>query len=67
LIFFKRLWKLITGKEVRPYIVEETEKPSKPMLGTVHQGSYSFDEEKIIAKLKEWEDVFVFQDYCKAN
>ena len=65
--FFKRLWRLITGKEVRPYIVEETEKPSKPMLGTVHQGGYSFDEEKIIAKLKEWEDVFVFQDYCKAN
>jgi hypothetical protein len=37
------------------------------MLGTVHQNGYSFDDEKIIKTLEEWEDLKKFKDFCKKN
>lgn len=67
--FFKRLFKLIFGKDVRSEIDARLfqEEISKPMLGTVYQNGYSFDDEFIIKTLKEWENINTFREYCKKN
>lgn len=67
--FFKRLFMLIFRKDVRAgldYQFSDKENDAnKPMLGTVHQNGYSFDDEKIIKTLKEWEDISKFNNFCK--
>jgi len=62
--FLKRLFKLIFGKKV---IKESDNQNNKPILGTVYQNGYSFDDEKIIKILNEWEDISKFKEYCKNN
>ena len=66
--FFKRLFKLIFRRDVRAeldYQFSDKENSNKSMLGTVHQNGYSFDDEKIIKTLEEWEDISKFNDFCK--
>ena len=72
--FIKRLFKIILGKDIRAEIdhqfgndKELIPENKKPMLGTVHQNGYSFDDEKIIKTLEEWEDLKKFKDFCKKN
>lgn len=72
--FIKRLFKIILGKDIREEIdhqfgndKEPIPENKKSMLGTVHQNGYSFDDEKIIKILEEWEDLSKFKDFCKKN
>lgn len=71
--FLIRLFKLIFGKDVRTELdtqfnnIKESQDQTKPMLGVVYQNRYSFDDEKIIKTLKEWEDISKFKEYCKNN
>lgn len=62
--FIKRLFKLIFGKNVREELDNQF---NKPMLRTVYQNGYSFDDEKIVKTLDEWEDIRKFKEYCKKN
>lgn len=67
--FIKRLFKLIFGKDVRSELDNQfnNEGNTKPMLGTVYQNGYSFNDEVIIKTLEEWEDLSKFEKYCKEN
>jgi len=67
--FIKRLFKLIFGKDVRTELDNQfnNEGNIKPMLGTVYQNGYSFNDEVIIKTLEEWEDLSKFEKYCKEN
>ena len=67
--FFKRLWRLITGKEVRPYIIEETEKPiitnNKMLGGTVNNYDFDIDYTDIYDTIENCKTIKGLQKECK--
>ena len=67
--FIKRLFKLIFGQDVRTELDNQFNngENNKPMLGTVYQNGYSFDDKVIIKTLEDWENLSVFEKYCKEN